>query len=114
MGATIFSRMAYGKDAYEAYESACESAADGDGGGDSGDLNGFKLVEVPQGVKLRTWLNALEAGDLPQALQMHAEAFNRQSEIYDNKDEPVLCFEVIAKTEKGERKIYVFAGWVRD
>ena len=113
MGETIFSRTASGKDAYEAYDSACAyAAADGEAYSNNGE--GFKLVELPQDVKLSTWLCALEEGNLPPTLQMHLEEFTRQFEVYSSKHEPVLCFEIIDKNRKGELKKYIFTGWVPD
>ncbi len=114
MGATIFSNWAYGKDAYEAFDYICARAFDGDDEGDLSGVEGFVLVEVPKDIKLSVWLEALESGNLPPALQMHAEEFKRQSEVYNDKDEPVLCFELIEKNPKPGLKKYFFTGCIPD
>jgi hypothetical protein len=110
MGARIFSRMAFGEDAYDAYDDAAAS----DSEGCPRVHNGFSLVEVPKDVKLSTWLDALKAGNLPQELQMHAAEFNRQFVTYDDKRRPILCFEIIDQTRKDGLKQYFFTGWVPD
>lgn len=116
MGATTFSRIAYGKNPDEAYSNAYNDAQSerGHQDGYSGDLNskdGFVLVNKPENVELSVWIKALREDNLPEALQMPSEEFQKQQEIYDDKRGPALCFEVLDKTQQGDRKKYIFVGW---
>lgn len=115
MGATNFFRAAYGNDPQEAYDKAYDQAESEKGHQDgySGDLNskdGFVVVKTPEDVKLTVWLKALSEGNLPQSLQIHAEEFTRQHEIYDEKSEPALCFEKFDQDSKAITKQYIFVG----
>ncbi|MDO6431554.1 hypothetical protein Q4E93_13195 [Flavitalea sp. BT771] len=115
MGSTAFTRVAYGKNADEAYNAACEDAQSENGyqDGYSGDLNaksGFLLVETPPDVDLSRWLNALKCGKLPRNLEMYSNEFQRQFEIYVDKWEPALCYEVFDKQKRPENK-YIFVGY---
>jgi len=115
MGANTFVRTACANNPEEAYEKAYAQAEfeSGHQDGYSGDLNsknGFVVVNKPQDVKLGVWLEALREGNLPQSLQTHAEEFARQHEIYDEKWESALCFEIIDHASKTMTKQYIFAG----
>jgi hypothetical protein len=115
MGACSFHRVAYGKDAAEAYNDAHLEAQSerGPQGGYSGDLNsksGYLLVEVPIGIKFSVWLRALDDEELPIEYYRHTEEFVRQCEIYNNKWGPALCFEVLAANRQGPDRKYIFVG----
>jgi hypothetical protein len=115
MGTCSFRRAAHGKDAEEAYSDAFLEAQSerGHQGGYSGDLNsksGYLLVEVPTGLKFSEWLKALDNEELPVEHEIHAEEFERQCEIYNNKWGPTLCFEVLAANRQGPNRKYVFIG----
>jgi|SRR5579859_5130358 len=115
MGAIAFYRAAYGESPDEAYNRACIDAQyeKGHQDGYSGDLNskdGYVLVKVPGHVELSVWLNAIKGGNLPPTLQSHAGEFQRQQGIYQDKEEPALCFEIPAES-RGDRKKYIFLGY---
>ena len=116
MKASTFSRVGYGKNPDEAYNDAYNDAqlAYGQQDGYPGDLivkDGFQVARTPENVELNAWLDALIEGRLPQTLQMHFEEFERQLDIYDNKQGPALCFEAVDKIPIGNRKKYIFVGW---
>jgi hypothetical protein len=119
MASTAFSRVAYGTNADEAYGVACEDAQSENGcqDGYSGGLkakSGFLLVETPLDVDLSRWLDALKCGKLPRDYEMHSDEFARQFEIYDDKWEPALCFEVFDKNQKRSENKYIFVGYAPD
>jgi hypothetical protein len=72
------------------------------------------MVETPLDVDLSRWLNALKCGKLPRDFEMHSDEFQRQFEIYDDKWEPALCYEVFDKNQKGSERKYIFVGYAPD